>query len=274
MFKFTKTVQIFKVIVSYEDSALFLPGTIVDKNNIASFCKNKKIKCSSLIDQEVTLNSVKNVVSTHPFTMLFLSGHGFLNAETTADGFRDHAFVLPQILNNPNASLVNPNFKSFSPDSYIKATDFVQYLENNPSSFIMCINDFCNSGSFVNLEYIYNPRQKRFIENESLKPELKKLNTLIISISGSTDFTNAYEDSRTGGHLTSGFLELLNSKDQIYFDDLKEFINQNRQMTLYCSQDITDDLFLIDIANRIVNPDLTHHIPRSLRQERAIKLVT
>lgn len=220
------------VVLSYENTSYYLPGTKKDLKNLIKFCENNRIEYSTLLNDEINSDSLKKKLINFNPDIVWFSGHGYLND------------------NNLNELILTKDLKTnfFRLVNYGKIADYEMleiienYINNSRKDKILLIYDLCNSATLLNLEYYF--KNLTFFEKSNDKErQLKNDNKIILSISAATDREKTYE-SEEGGYLTLILLNL--------FENYK-FVSLNLLNSVIPSDNVKDYNCIISV-NKIINP--------------------
>lgn len=182
---------------SYKNTSHFLPGVEKDLQNLIELCKKFNIKCLSFKDNSVTLDTMHKAIVEMCPTLVWFSGHGIID-----------------ITNHNKLLLDSPN-KGFGGFNYLLDVDFEHIITNRtcfPEEPEVYLIDTCNSGSIINLKYVYEDG----IFHNKIKKKTRKLDIsdsrLVILISACNDFEEEEESGDMGGLLSQYILWLLEDR--------------------------------------------------------------
>lgn len=226
------SINTFAIVASYTNTKYYLPGTLVDLDNLKKMSSKTFSKLNILYQHEITFDKIAQEIKNSNPNIIWLCGHGILKNN-------QNYYVLP-IIENQNVDDVDPD------KYFIKDETFGKMLvENQCSKICLIVVDICHSATFLNLKYYYkNLNFYEKVNDTEYQPQFNNDQT-IICISGATDFDPTFETSQDGGYITSQVLNLINEKKSLCLSDFDNLIP-------------TGDFFqtqqVIVSTNKIMNP--------------------
>jgi len=175
----SQKINIFAIVASYINTKYYLPGTLVDLNNLKKMSSGTFSKLNILYQHEITFEAITHEIKNSNPNIIWICGHGILKNN-------QNYYVLP-IIENQNVDNVDPD------KYFIKDETFGKMLvENQFSKICLIVVDICHSATFLNLKYYYkNLNFYEKVNDTEYQPQFNNSQT-IICISGSTDFSPTF----------------------------------------------------------------------------------
>jgi hypothetical protein len=249
----------------YDGSRFELVGSKLDLQNVSNFCTKNLIEFCSITEEQVTeFNIRKKFLQLNPL-IVFFSGHGVIESSSAYNANSGPAAVSPPLMNafvtvdlfdasknEPSsfAPISKIDFKLVTDSALITSEEINDVLADAPSDFFLAFEDFCHSGTFIFLPFVFNFDANKFDKTASAPANSGKelydfKNTLVVSIAACSDKEKAFETSDRGGALTFNvlgyFQRAIDGKRRINLGELVYFLRAQRflsNLTVSASYDV------------------------------------